>query len=235
MASKQRKRKTKQPARFDGFVPVDNALLDTILESSKGDNDGESDDGSLINWSGSSGSESSEEDLSEVEDEVSECADESTISESGDRSRSTSVRDQLGTEWIGLDLGRREEEVRRATTEFVFDQEGDVGVTEDKFGKLPNELEIFLILLNPDLVDMLLENINAFATVKIQKNTPPTKRSRFGHMDPMTEMELYKFIAVVIAMGMDKRPFLRDYWSDFAPFQTPWYKGMFQRERFEVG
>ena len=63
MASKQRKRKTKQPARFDGFVPVDNALLDTILESSKGDNDGESDDGSLINWSGSSGSESSEEDL----------------------------------------------------------------------------------------------------------------------------------------------------------------------------
>ena len=82
---------------------------------------------------------------------------------------------------------------------------------------------------------MLLENINAFAKVKINKNTPPSKRSRFGHMDPMTEMELYKFIAVVIAMGMDKRPFLRDYWSDFAPFQTPWYKRMFQRERFEVG
>ena len=41
-------------------------------------------------------------------------------------------------------------------------------------------------------------------------------------------------IALLIAMGLDKRPHISDYWSTDEMKRTPWYSSMFSRERFQT-
>ena len=41
-----------------------------------------------------------------------------------------------------------------------------------------------------------------------------------------------KFIAVVTAMGFDKRAWMRDYWCTAGHYETNWYKTLFSRKRF---
>ena len=41
-----------------------------------------------------------------------------------------------------------------------------------------------------------------------------------------------KFIAAVVAMGLDKRVWMREYWSTVGHYETNWYKTLFSRKRF---
>ena len=50
----------------------------------------------------------------------------------------------------------------------------------------------------------------------------------------MSKYELLKFLAVITAMGIDKRPCLEDYWSLDSYKYTPWYGEQFSRNRFEM-
>ena len=122
-----------------------------------------------------------------------------------------------------------------STFDFRTKNNEEIGLHFDVFGaNLPNELQCFECMFNPDIREDLVKSINEFAQAKIDANTPPTKRSRYRTWNPIDEGELYKFLAVITAMGIDKRPSIRDYWSDFPPLATPWYSKMFERERFEV-
>ena len=135
------------------------------------------------------------------------------------------------------------EDFRQTDNVFAFlTREGhDPGFhMEDLFGSVyhnPTELECFEAIFTEELQRYLIHEINDFADVRIRKNTPARRRSRFTYDNwtPVNEAELYKYIAVVTAMGIDNRPSLRDYWSTADPFlDTPWYNKMFHRERFEV-
>ena len=84
--------------------------------------------------------------------------------------------------------------------------------------------------------------IFAFATkskvasflLQIQKNTPLTKHSRYRNWEPIDRYQLYKFLAVLIAMGMDPRPYISDFWSTNGRLYTPWYGAMFPRRKFQI-
>ena len=72
--------------------------------------------------------------------------------------------------------------------------------------------------------------INDFAQFKLQQNTPARKYSIYGSWKPINRYELLKFIAATIAMGLNKRSWLRDYWSTAAFYHTPWYGTIFSRQ-----
>ena len=51
---------------------------------------------------------------------------------------------------------------------------------------------------------------------------------------PITRYELIKLIAVLTAMGLDKRPWIRDYWCQLPHLSTAWYGKLFSRSRFQA-
>ena len=76
--------------------------------------------------------------------------------------------------------------------------------------------------------------INDFAHYKIYLNTPCLRRSVYISWVPVTQYDLTKMIALLIAMGLDKQPHISDYWSTDEMKRTPWYSSMFSRERFQT-
>ncbi|KAK3760793.1 hypothetical protein RRG08_064778 [Elysia crispata] len=96
-------------------------------------------------------------------------------------------------------------------------------------------LEFFFALLDEEVQDDLIKEINAYAEVQIQKNTPLTKHSRYRDWEPIDRYQLSKFLAVLIAMGMDPRPYISDFWSTNGRLYTPWYEAvMFPRRKFQI-
>ena len=55
----------------------------------------------------------------------------------------------------------------------------------------------------------------------------------FYNWQPVDKYEMLKFIAVLVAMGLDKRPSVKDYWAEFPSFYCNWYHQLFRRDRFE--
>lgn len=74
--------------------------------------------------------------------------------------------------------------------------------------------------------------MNSFAEKRIQQATPMTKRSTFAEWQPATREEFYRFLAVLIAQGMNPKPDIKDYWSTVDYKYTPWFKAMFSRTKF---
>lgn len=116
---------------------------------------------------------------------------------------------------------------------FPFEPAKHPGVIAELDDK-SKELDCLFELLSPDVLDNLIDMINNHAKHKIELNTPPRRRSVYRLWKPIDRHELYKTLAILIAMGLDKRPEIRDYWSQFSPDYTPWYHKMIGRERFEA-
>lgn len=95
-------------------------------------------------------------------------------------------------------------------------------------------LETFETLLNDDVVNKLIETINNYAAEKVARNLPARRRSLYYSWKPVTKSEIYKLLAVLIAMGITRKPTIRRYWSTDCVNETRWYSSMFTRERFEA-
>ena len=96
-------------------------------------------------------------------------------------------------------------------------------------------LSCFRTLFTDQVFNQLLESVNSFAQQKCQQNLPsPHPRSVYYEWKPITEAEMWKFLAVTTQMGIDQKPAIRDYWSTNPPDYIPWYHQMFQRPRFEA-
>ena len=95
-------------------------------------------------------------------------------------------------------------------------------------------IDTFSTLFNEDVMQKLANCINDYAQAKIALNLPARKRSMYYRWTPVTISEMYKLMAVLIAMGITKKPSIKHYWSTDAVHETQWYKSMFTRERFEA-
>ena len=230
-------RKRTVPARFSAYEATEVVLNSDQLEC-------ENDSDLEIEWtdrsSDSSFDDSDRSSESEPEEEV-ETADLSGRGTAADGdagpSTSTSRRSRPVNSVENVWIHRPTDPAAptgSTTSEFEFEPTGDIGVKEGLFGKLPTELECFFALFTANIVAKFITQINSYAQHKVNINTPATKRSRFGSWENIRESEVYKLIAVLMTMGMDSRPSIRDYWTEFLPFNTPWYNTMFSRERFEV-
>ena len=79
----------------------------------------------------------------------------------------------------------------------------------------------------------LIQMINDFAHYKIQLNTPCLRRSVCNSWVPVMQYDLIKMIALLIAMELDKRPYISDYWLTDEMKHIPWYFSLFSHERFQ--
>ena len=92
-------------------------------------------------------------------------------------------------------------------------------------------IDALKFVLTDDVLHTLL--INEYAMEKVNLNRPARRRSVYENWTNMTLAVLYKFPAVLIAMGINRKPSIRIYWSTSEETYTPWYRQIFSRERFE--
>ena len=122
----------------------------------------------------------------------------------------------------------------KSDTNFRFCPTYQPGVITDQLDHESTPIDCFFQLFDIGIQEQLINMINAFADRKVQMNTPANKGSMFSSWVPIDRHELMKFLAVLIGMGLDKRPTIKDYWSNRENLKTPWYSAMFSRNRFEA-
>jgi Transposase IS4 len=115
---------------------------------------------------------------------------------------------------------------------FRFFPKADVGVNSSCITPECNELNCFSAIVTDNVLELLVETTNEYATSRCAKNTPAKQYSRYLNWVKTNITELYKFIAVLIMMGIDPRPNIRDYWATHEGLYTPWYTLTFARDRF---
>ena len=74
-------------------------------------------------------------------------------------------------------------------------------------------LDCFMQLFDTEVRDQVIESINAYAAIKLRMSTPAKRYSVYRHWKPLTTYELYKFLAVIVQIGLDPKPQIRDYWD----------------------
>lgn len=95
-------------------------------------------------------------------------------------------------------------------------------------------IDCFSELFNDAILDSLRKTINEYAAAKITQNLPARKKSIAYNWTPITKSEVCKLLAVLIAMGITKKPSIKSYWSTDSVLETRWYASMFTRDRFEA-
>ena len=95
-------------------------------------------------------------------------------------------------------------------------------------------LDCFFELFDAEVQDQMINFINSFAQNRLINKLPAARKSRFQNWYPVTRYELLKFFAVLIQMGIDKRPTIEEYWSLKDTLYSPWYSEQFTRNRFEI-
>ncbi|CAG5121162.1 unnamed protein product [Candidula unifasciata] len=136
---------------------------------------------------------------------------------------STRQNDSRG-QWRGITEGR-------TRSRFLFKPPCPAGVTEHL--DVSTTLKSFNVLFDGDIKEYLLNQINDFAKMKCQQNTPASKHSIYGRWKDVTSLELDKFFAVLINMGIHKKPSIRHFWCQAPDMHTPWFGHMFSRNRFQ--
>ena len=117
--------------------------------------------------------------------------------------------------------------------EFRFIPAKEPGV-QAQLDESSSALRCFFELFDEEVQLNLVKLTNEFATYAIQQNNPCRRRSKYSKWYPITRYELLKLFAVLIAMGIERRPNLYDYWSISGFNYTPWYHKLFLRGIFET-
>ena len=117
--------------------------------------------------------------------------------------------------------------------EFRFIPAKPPGVLADLDGT-STPLQCFSTLFDAEVQEKLVTMINDFAQSKLQQNTPHQEHSRYANWSDLTRYELLKMIAMLIIMGIDRRPKLSDYWSLDSLFYTPVFHEVFSHNRFQL-
>lgn len=94
--------------------------------------------------------------------------------------------------------------------------------------------DCFVTLFDEEVQVKLMNAINEYAKTKLMINTPFQKDSRYKKWCPLDRYQLLKYLAVLIAMGIDRRPCIDDYWRLDGIYYTPWYHQIFSRDRFKL-
>ena len=95
-------------------------------------------------------------------------------------------------------------------------------------------IDCFTELFSDEILQKLSKIINSFAKIKCQLNTNARKHSVYTKWKPLTKAEILCYIAIMIVMGLQPRPEIRDYWSTKDIYHTPWFSKVMTRDEFEA-
>ncbi|KAI8794715.1 piggyBac transposable element-derived protein 4 [Biomphalaria glabrata] len=116
--------------------------------------------------------------------------------------------------------------------QFSFVPKNEPGIHENYLSQSSSILDCFSSLFTCTIMDIVIEYINAYALKKVKQNTPLRRRARFHNWKPVTKYEMIKFLATTMAMGLNKKTSIQDYFSTDDIFYTLFYLEMFEKERF---
>lgn len=157
---------------------------------------------------------------------VREDRSRSSVSNRGDNNRNS--------DWKRVHGGQVERTVVEHQLPLLTKDRRPAGVNPDlHVGASP--YECYSMLFDDEIMTTLIQSINEFASYKMRINNPAKKRSRLPGWHDLDMYELFRFMAVTMTMGIDKRPSVRDYFSKHPALHTPFFSKMFtNRERFEM-
>lgn len=92
-------------------------------------------------------------------------------------------------------------------------------------------IEYFNLFFTPSLWAMMVEETNRYAEELLTSSTPSDK-CRITDWYPVTILEMKAFVAVLLEMGIIKKPTINSYWMDNSRYKS-WFKMMFSTNRFQ--
>ncbi|BFZ17148.1 hypothetical protein BsWGS_20187 [Bradybaena similaris] len=143
-------------------------------------------------------------------------------------------RPRLSTWHINDDQWCEIDSQSRVKTNLSFDFQPRNGFSPGVTPNLNAEstpLDCFLQIFTDDVANLLLDLLNDCSFARSHGGTHDWNRPD-PSWTPVDICDLRKFIAVLTAMSLDKRPLLADYFSKHQALYTPFYSQMFPRDRF---
>ena len=104
------------------------------------------------------------------------------------------------------------------------------GCTQDMTNKAP--IDFFQLFVTDDMLEAIVEQTNLFAQQYIDSHEL-SRRSRVQQWakSPHDVVELKKFLALIILMGLISYPSIEDYWVTSWPFATSTFSSILKRDR----
>lgn len=97
-----------------------------------------------------------------------------------------------------------------------------------------NPIYNFFMFFFITILSKFVTETNRYATLYIAKHSHTfSPNSRARQWRPVTLAEIRRFIAVIINMGLHRKPNIQCYWATSDSQYCPWYGKMLSRARFE--
>ncbi|KAK7090835.1 hypothetical protein V1264_010585 [Littorina saxatilis] len=100
----------------------------------------------------------------------------------------------------------------------------------DNFGPA-GYMELFL---DDDLINHLVIQTNLYADQFLEANPNLPEFSRANKWEPVNAAEMKKFLALVLLMGIVRRPAIELYWSRKVLYRIPVFSSVMTRNRFQI-
>lgn len=93
-------------------------------------------------------------------------------------------------------------------------------------------IEYFNNFFSTSLFTTMVIGTNCYAEQFLNSERTLKRRSRVKSWVPVTTVEMKAFVAVLLEMGITKRPSINSYWRKSSR-SIPWFGKMFARDRFQ--
>lgn len=135
--------------------------------------------------------------------------------------------------WKEIPTNKPNNPEHRTSNSYRFVPTHEPGVIAE-FDETSSAFTCLQAILDNNVIDSLCTSVNDYAKLKSQRNNPPRRRSVYADWVQTDREEMLRFMAVLIVIGMNKRPRVRDYFRKTpAYWYTPWMYQIFpSRDRF---
>ncbi|GFO32328.1 PiggyBac transposable element-derived protein 4 [Plakobranchus ocellatus] len=136
--------------------------------------------------------------------------------------------DHVSSGWAEIEEGATE-------NAFRFVRINNTGVSPDVgLNEQSSALECLFAILTGEIITFIIDSINTYAVALCQRNRPARRYSVFLDFQPVTRNEFLRFLAMLLAMGLNPRRSVRSFWSNKPHEHTPWFARTMPRKRFEA-
>lgn len=145
---------------------------------------------------------------------------------------STSVGPGSSSSGISLSSIPQFRQIHSSTSGLTIPEfEQTPGSTQDMTGK--NPVDFLQLFVTESVLENIVDETNKYADQYMESTDLPP-RSRARSWRPCSVIEMMKFVAIIIAMSVDSKRRIEDYWSTAWPFVTKAFSSIMPRDRFQL-
>lgn len=100
------------------------------------------------------------------------------------------------------------------------------------FSSTDNPIDFFHAFITPEIIDIIVEETNKYAFLKSPRRNPFKKRHDISWSD-VSAGEIRAVFGLCLLMGVVQKPVMKQYWSTQAMIQTPFFREVMPRDRFQ--